>query len=101
MKYTDPSGNLFKELFGPLGVALWPFNATCNAIMWLFDRKSSPFRNATNSTRELWAFGKSFDNFLAGKNNSGQKNGVTGQPGSEYTYTDPLGNTSKGYYFDN
>jgi len=98
LKYTDPSGKLFKEIFGTLGAVI---NILPFVVDVFLDGPIRAWKNYKSDVRSWWDAGKSIDNIIFGnKNNTGPL--VTAQPGFRGSFNIIInGQTYTYYVFDN
>ena len=100
LKYTDPSGKLFKQLFSFLGVIMSPMQGLSN---WL---SGGSFWKGVQSSYSDWHdFGKGLDNMLFNNNQTIAFSQTTGtiNPGTPYTSCKKTTNSElivSGYYYE-
>lgn len=98
LKYTDPSGNLFKQLFSFIAATVTaPLAAVADGITG-----KNPFKSYKNDYKTWRESGKSFDNALFKKKNvKGVKNSIASTPNAIGLCPSITSNGDEGYYFEN
>ena len=99
LKYNDNNGELFKEIFGFMGLIVLPFDFTFNLIFSGQNIKTV-WNNSWNNVASCWNGGKSIDQSIFGRP-GGYQNSITGQPGQNNygpLYSTTVGGLNEKYY---
>ena len=100
LKYTDPSGKLFKELLSVISVPIAFVSGTTN---WIINGGS--FRNGFSETYKGWRnYGKTIDNKIFHNGAATAKNSITASSpyatGTPHIFVASNGDIYEGYYFE-